>query len=156
MNELSKLDKLKIYFDSCCFSRPFDDQNQIKIYNESESIISIIRIMRRNNYILFGSEISFLEINEMVNTEKRNRTLALYSFVDYEIMLNDHIVNRAKYIASISNIKLFDSLHLACAECGKTDVFLTTDDRLIRQSSKLSLRMKILNPIQFLQEIGNV
>ena len=32
---------MKIYLDNCCFNRPFDDQNQIKIKIETEAILYI-------------------------------------------------------------------------------------------------------------------
>ena len=53
---------------------------------------------------------------------------------------------------SVSSIKLFDSLHIASAQAGNADVFLTTDDKLEKMSSKLMLSMRILNPLKFLTE----
>lgn len=44
------------------------------------------------------------------------------------------------------HIKPYDALHLASAEFGEADVFLTTDKKLINSSKKANLKMKVLNP----------
>lgn len=53
--------------------------------------------------------------------------------------------------------KWFDALHLACAESGKADIFLTTDDRLLRKAKRLSsdLRVRVENPYTWLQEVNS-
>jgi hypothetical protein len=47
----------------------------------------------------------------------------------------------------------FDALHIACAEQA-ADVFLTTDDRLLRRAARLSAQMGITvsNPAKWLKE----
>jgi predicted nucleic acid-binding protein len=51
--------------------------------------------------------------------------------------------------------KVFDALHIACAEAGDTDILLTTDDRLLRKAAKPShvLKVKLENPIIWLLEV---
>ena len=51
--------------------------------------------------------------------------------------------------------KPFDALHLACAESGNADVFLTTDDRLIKRSKRFisELRVRVENPLSWLLEV---
>lgn len=48
-----------------------------------------------------------------------------------------------------------DALHLACAESGNADLFLTTDDRLHRLAARHStaLMVRVVNPLSWLQEI---
>jgi hypothetical protein len=33
---------MRLYLDNCCFNRPFDDQNQLKIKLEAERFVSLI------------------------------------------------------------------------------------------------------------------
>jgi len=42
----------------------------------------------------------------------------------------------------------FDALHLACAEAAAADVFLTTDDRLLRAAKRhaAELKVRVENP----------
>jgi len=48
-----------------------------------------------------------------------------------------------------------DALHLACAERGGADVFLTTDDRLLRLAVRVSehLRIQVANPLAWLAKV---
>ncbi len=47
-----------------------------------------------------------------------------------------------------------DAVHIACAEEAQVDVFLTTDDRLIRKAQRLGkiLRVRLANPVEWLME----
>ena len=53
-------------------------------------------------------------------------------------------------------IAAYDALHLACAESGGADVFLTTDDRLLRRSAALAseLHIRVANPLTWLREVS--
>ena len=48
----------------------------------------------------------------------------------------------------------FNAVHLACAESGKADVFLTTDDRLLKLAKNLAkqLHVKVENPLDWIKE----
>ena len=50
----------------------------------------------------------------------------------------------------------FDALHLACAEEGGADVFLTTDDDLIRRARRRinEIRTRVMNPVSWYQEVA--
>lgn len=49
----------------------------------------------------------------------------------------------------------YDALHLACAEHFNADIFLTTDDKLLRLSHECSgtLKVKVDNPLIWLKEV---
>jgi hypothetical protein len=49
----------------------------------------------------------------------------------------------------------FDALRLASAEQGQPDVFLTTDDGLLRRAARYSneLRIRVRNPVSWHQEV---
>lgn len=57
--------------------------------------------------------------------------------------------------------KFYDALHLAFAEAGGADIFLTTDDRLLRKAQQYRDSIKVTeeNPVIWLmatlQEDGN-
>ena len=48
--------------------------------------------------------------------------------------------------------KSFDAMHIACAESEKADVFLTTDDKLLKlaKRNKKKLNIDIANPVLWL------
>jgi len=55
-------------------------------------------------------------------------------------------------IRELSNIKAFDSLHLASAEEG-ADVLITTDIKVLRNSNRLQSKIEVKNPIVFVMEV---
>ena len=65
------------------------------------------------------------------------------------IALDDEITRRAKEFEKYS-IRPFDALHLASAEKGAADVFLTTDDKFLRRAQKLNLAFEMANPLNFI------
>jgi len=44
-------------------------------------------------------------------------------------------------------LSFFDSLHLALAEASRQDVFLTTDDKLLKCANKIDLNIRVANPV---------
>ncbi|NLB42830.1 MAG: type II toxin-antitoxin system VapC family toxin [Clostridiales bacterium] len=44
-------------------------------------------------------------------------------------------------------------MHLALAESYGLDVFLTTDDRLLKTAKKINLKIKTMNPVTWLMEV---
>jgi len=61
-------------------------------------------------------------------------------------------ISRAKELHT-ANLKPFDALHIASAEYGKADVFLTTDKRLINAAKRVSIKVKVSNPAIWLMEV---
>ena len=146
----------KIYLDTCCLSRPFNDQTQDRIRRETEAIQILLKSCFTEQWLWITSDVLIFEVNNTPNQIQR----------DYmKIQLNRAYQNVS--IGPIENIrgqelealgfKWFDALHLACAESSKTDVFLTTDDRLIRTSNRVKalLQVPVENPYIWLQEIRN-
>ena len=64
-------------------------------------------------------------------------------------------IARAEQIQAWS-ITAFDALHLACAESGQANIFLTTDDRLLRKAPAHTeqLRVRVENPLVRLREVS--
>ena len=68
------------------------------------------------------------------------------------IKASDKIIRRAYEIRKY-NIKDMDSLHIAYAESSNIDYFITTDKLLINASKRAGLKMKVMNPIEFVMEV---
>jgi predicted nucleic acid-binding protein len=94
------------------------------------------------------------EILRNPDSNRREDAETLLAFVQQIVKLDDSIVVRAHELQS-AGFSEFDALHLACAESGRVDVFLTTDDRLVRRANRLSdkLAVRVLNPLFFLEEV---
>ena len=70
------------------------------------------------------------------------------------VVLTDAEVERAREIKAIG-FRTYDALHLACAEQSGADVFLTTDDRVIRTATRHAetLKIRVANPLDWLLEV---
>ena len=141
---------MKLYLDCCCYNRPYDDLSQHRVAVESACIKTILN---SSNYI-FGSDFLDMEISLIKDAKKLNRVFDLYKLsISGHIEKTDQIISLALQLQSKSSIQSMDSLHIAAAETGMADVFLTVDDRLIRSCKGLPLSIRIMNPIEFLKEV---
>jgi len=122
---------LQIYLDVCCLNRPFDDQRQDRIRLEAEAILLILRHCEVGEWQWISSAVVEEEVNNTPNTERRLRVRNMLRGAYETIALTDTEVERAQRIKAIG-FRTYDALHLACAEQAGVDVFLTTDDRIIR------------------------
>ena len=69
------------------------------------------------------------------------------------IGMNDQIETKAKNLIK-KEFKIFDALHIASAESGNANIFLTTDDRLLRKArGDADITVEIKNPVQWLMNI---
>ena len=143
---------MKIYLDNCCFNRPFDDQTQERIHLESEAILMILKRGQIGEYRIVGSDILKLEIERMHDEVKKYRVRELYNVVGENVIYTEAIKMRAQEIMEQSNIRSFDSMHIASAETANADVMLTTDDKLEKMASKLQLKIRVMNPLKFAWE----
>lgn len=142
---------MKIYLDVCCLNRPFDNQDQERIRLESEVILLILARFDEKQWQWFSSEVVLDEILQTRNQDKRRRLLNLNEKADKTLVVTDDDFERASELTHLGFGDM-DSLHLACAEHSNVDIFLTTDDKLIRTANKLAGQLEILvdNPLNWL------
>jgi predicted nucleic acid-binding protein len=146
---------LKLYFDSCCFNRPYDDQSQERIHLESEAILAIIKRSKQNNIKIIGSPALDLEISRISNNDKMEKVKEFYEqTVNVKIEYNELIINRVKVLSEKSNIRTLDKFHLAFAENAEADILLTTDDKFEKACLRLNLNTNVSNPLKYL--MGNI
>ena len=144
--------KYRIYLDVCCYCRPFDDQRQERIRLEAEAVLLILNNCQKGIWDLIGSEVIDFEISKIPNQIKRFKVESLYAICKDKVKIDEKIRLRAKELQSLG-FKALDALHIACAEAGKADVLLTTDDDLTKLTSKRVLKVKVKNPCVWLLEV---
>jgi predicted nucleic acid-binding protein len=145
---------MKIYFDACCINRPFDDQSQGRIRLESEAVLMALSRITQDQWQWLGSPALTAEIKQISDTIKKQRLLLLLQSVNETISINNETVLRTKEL-ELLGFQSFDALHLACAEQGQADVFLTTDDKLLNRANRLGeqIKVQVKNPLQWIQEV---
>ncbi len=140
---------MKIYLDNCCYNRPFDDQNQMKIYLETQAKLYVQAKIKDGSYDLVWSYI--LDYENGRNPYKERRfAIAPWKMiasvcVDEE---TEEILLFAETLAS-KGIKTYDALHISCAVAAQCDYYLTTDKKLLNTSIP---EIKIVSPIAFVNE----
>lgn len=146
---------MKIYLDTCCLNRPFDDQRQPRIRLEAESVTLILEKIRQREWNWIGSDVLIYEIEQTKNTERKERLLLLAGQAEQTVDINEKIMERAQVLSSLG-FGEYDALHLASAESAKVDVFLTTDDPLLSVANRNKKRLPSLivnNPVKWLEEV---
>ncbi len=149
---------MKLYCDMNIFNRCFDDQSQLRIRLETAAIEGIFELAERRSLELLWSFMLDYE-NSLNPHEQRKEWAELLSGLCVDrIGPTPQILTMARALTRSAKIMPRDALHLACAEIGECDVFVTCDDDLIRrlQRAKQSPRLKVkaLNPVEFIRMGG--
>jgi predicted nucleic acid-binding protein len=145
-----------IYLDVCCFNRPFDNQAQERIRLESEAVAAILTRCQRGEWQLVGSEAIDIELKGVSDDERKKQIQLWIASAKAKIPIAEQIETRGLELIEIG-FKDFDAFHIACAEAGKADILLTTDDRMLRLAARHQklLKVRVGNPCQWLIEVTN-
>jgi predicted nucleic acid-binding protein len=141
----------RVYFDVCCLNRPFDDSSQDRIRLEAEAVLSIYRKCRLGEWTLLTSEVIESELRQTPDTQRVELIMAALAIAAEKAPLDSALKQRAGELVTLG-LKPFDAAHIASAEAIAADVFLTTDDRLIRRAThyQTSLSVLVSNPVTWL------
>lgn len=145
---------MRIYLDVCCLNRPFDDQTQGRIHLEAEAVLTILEYIEKKQWLMINSDAILYEVNKIPDPERKIKVrLSLSNANDY-VEINGPILERAKQIQKLG-VKSYDALHIACAEAAKADIFLTTDDKLLKKMRQFNdkINVKVDNPLNWIKEV---
>lgn len=140
-----------IYLDVCCLNRPFDDLEQTRMRLEAEAVTEIIQNCENGQWQLINSDSIEFEVERHSDLLKQERVKGILEIATVYIQLTNEIDLRTQELMSLS-FKYYDALHLAFAEAGKANIFLTTDDRLFKKAKKHQnlLSIEVENPVVWL------
>ena len=144
----------RIYLDVCCLNRPFDDQRQDRVRLEAEAVLLILGRCEAGVWQWLNSAVVEEEVNNTPSPERRSRVRNMLSGAQSMIALTATAVTRAQELQAMG-FRTYDALHLACAEQATVDVFLTTDDRVLRIATRhtAQLQVRVANPLDWLLEV---
>ena len=146
---------MRLYLDACCLNRPFDDQSQLRVHLESEAVLAICERAEEGTWTLLSSTALTFELSRIPDPQRRARTQRLLSAANESVAVDPAAIARAKTLQNAYGLRALDALHLACAEALRADVFLTTDDRLLRACRRMiagKLLFAVANPLTWLTE----
>ena len=147
---------LKIYLDTCCLSRPFNDQTQDRIRRETEAIEKILKNFGTGDWHWIVSGALAFEVDNNRDVSQRIEMKSQMDNAYINVPISEIERTRSRDLQKLG-FKRSDALHLACAESGNADIFLTTDDRLLRRAKRLSSKLYVRaeNPYEWLQTGDN-
>ncbi|MBQ7454769.1 MAG: hypothetical protein IJS69_06955 [Selenomonadaceae bacterium] len=141
---------MRIYIDNCCFGRPFDNQEFLRISLETQAILAIQEQIKAGKLQLVTSYTLHYE-NDQSPLEIRKNTvkkfLKKYSSTYVSIESAELIAAKAEEFIS-AGVKDYDAYHVASAIVAECDYFLSVDDRLLKHTSD---EIILINPVDFLK-----
>ena len=145
---------MKIYLDTCCLSRRFDDQTQTRIHQETEAIRQILNYFRDGHWLWISSDVLVDEIENNPEETEQIQIRRWLIHVDQDISVETSEMSRGGEIEKLT-FQAMDALHLACAESGSADVLLTTDDGLLNKARSVhtQLNIEVDNPHEWLRKV---
>jgi len=144
---------LKLYFDNCCFSRPFDDLTQEKISLEEKAIEDILAKYEKKELEIYTSKIVDFEMSKIKDQNKRRQVEDLYDSLALKTITYNQTVKQRAIELETCNIKKLDALHMSLAESADMDYLITTDKLFINSAKRLNSKMKVISPIEFIMEV---
>lgn len=142
-----------IYLDLCCFNRPYDDQSQMRVRLETEAKLALQDKVRSGVCQLVWSAVLDLENSKNPYIEHMQAISQWRALASRHVMAESDVMAVAEPLVA-SGVHTFDALHVASALVGKAELFITTDDRLLKRVQHLR-DIKVLFPADALALLEN-
>lgn len=141
----------RIYLDACCLNRPFDDQTQPRIALETQAILTILSQCESGLWKLITSAAIDEELDQTPDLERLKNVKTILALAKIKVISSQIIEGRATELQKLG-FSGYDATHIASAERSQADIFLTTDNRLIKKAQKNTqlIYVEIDNPVQWL------
>lgn len=143
---------MRVYLDTCCLMRPFDDQSYPRIRLETLAISDLMDYIQDQRIQWISGEVVYMEILACRSSVRREKVLNWLSGVKQWMPYTPAVARQAKQF-SRHGIQDWDARHLATAVLARCDWFLTTDLALIKRAMTLGkLSVRVANPTEFILE----
>lgn len=144
---------LRVYFDSCCLNRPFDDRSQPRVSLEAEAVLEVLKHWEAGGIALISSEALTLENDEKADPDPKAYVHGILDRADEFVLVGQSIAARAKEFEA-DGMRTLDALHLACAEDVDADYLSTCDDRFLKKArSRSDLKVSVVSPQELFDEV---
>ena len=116
--------------------------------------MQILDCFYEEHWYWISSTILVHEINQTSNLGQRNQIKRWLARAHQTVFIGESEISRADQLKALG-FKEYDALHLACAESSDANVFLTTDDALLRRAKANTSRVdiKVENPHAWLSTV---
>ena len=114
----------------------------------------ILRKVDRNEISVLGSSVLLFEVSMISLDEKRRAVEEIIARVAKIAHLTGRSRERAERIMKKCGINAMDALHIAVAVENGADIFITTDDDILKRRECLSEWTEVKNPKEGMDERG--
>ena len=144
---------IRVYLDTCCLGRLFDDDAQERVRLEAEAVRFVLRRVRTGEMKLVISRMSAVENMHDSSYLRRKGSQLLLDMATVHVDFDDTDIQRVEQLHGMGFGKA-DAYHVVAAEKASCDVLLTTDDRLIRKAAQHNelLQVRVINPVNWAME----
>jgi predicted nucleic acid-binding protein len=140
-----------LYLDLNCFNRPFDDQRQDRIAQETAAVFVILqRIIDRVDELVWSAILTFENAQHPL-ADRRIEIARWAQRAVVNVAVTQQVATRARTLTR-ERFQPLDAAHLACAEAAGCDRFLTCDDRVLRRTRRVQVGLRVQNPRDYVQE----
>ena len=145
--------RIKIYLDTSVYNRPFDDQSQTRIRLDAEAFLSILEKTMAGAVSIISSSVLDYENSLSPFSERKERVSSYIELASRTVKMSDAIRKRAIQLEA-AGFDSLDAMHLACAESGGAEYFITCDDAISKKARKNpdSVSLRVCSPLEFLVE----
>jgi predicted nucleic acid-binding protein len=140
----NKTPKLILYLDLCVYNRPFDYHGQERIALETSAFIYILERIEKGLYNIVVSEALNYENTKNPYEDRKERIFSYFSLAEELIKVDNSDTKRAEVLKDFGFSDI-DALHIALAEKGNMNYFVTCDDEILRLYNKNKNRIKVNN-----------
>lgn len=144
---------MRIYLDSCCYNRPYDDQTQMRVSLEAQAKLHVQALVKEGKLELASSYTMVFE-NSRNPFEFKRKAISKFLEDNTSVYIDETCANEVTALAREimkTGIKSADAHHAASAIIAKCDYLLTTDDRLLKYKTD---KIQIIDPIEFIRVTG--
>jgi len=139
---------MKLYLDVCVLSRPFDDHTVMRNRLEANATSLIMEAVRNGRHGMVVSPVHDAEIGALEEVVERTHLQTVLSLWGVRAMFDADAAHRRTEELCRRGLGVADAAHVACAE-QTADVFLSCDDRLLRQCTRAGVIIRHMNPVAF-------
>lgn len=121
---------------------------------EAEAVKAIIQRIEHGVWEGVSSAVIQYEIAKMPDTDRSIEVGLMVRKMQVTATVNSAVREKALILEDLGFTGV-DALHLACAQLGKADVFLTTDDRLQKRAVRYAkdISIDVDNPLRWFERM---
>lgn len=142
---------MRVYLDTCVWCRPFDRPTP-RVEREARAIREILRAADRGHLTIIGSPAIEMELGWLENVEKREavRKLVRRAISESDPGLQARAWSAQRRLRELG-VTPMDGLHLGWALSAGCDVFITTDDGVLKMGPDIETRLglRVSGPVDF-------